>query len=301
MKVNSRFLYGILSILLAAVIAFIAIPAVTRKTNNKVEIVRVTASLNRGDPITAKEVELTEVGGFNLPDNVATRLQDVIGTYAAASLSPGDYILSGKVSSTPLSSDPVLNAIPDGMVAISISIQTLASGLSDKLQVGDIIRLYHYSDQSGMLNTVSEIPELKFVKVLAVSNEKGLDIDYTKQPEEDEDKLQTATITVQATPEQAMLLTQYENEGVLHVALISRGNETLAKELLDQQTELLKTLYVNPEDNPEPDIAVSPNKETLSGETDETTPPVESDESGASEITARETTAPAETAGRNRR
>ncbi len=300
MKINSRFLYGILSILLAAVIAFVAIPAVTRKTNSKVEIVRVTASLNRGDPITAKDVELTEVGGFNLPDNVATRLQDVIGTYAAASLSPGDYILSGKVSSSPLSSDPVLNAIPDGMVAISISIQTLASGLSDKLQAGDIIRLYHYNDQSGMLNTVSEIPELKFVKVLAVSNEKGLDIDYTKQPEEDEEKLQTATITVQATPEQAMLLTQYENEGVLHVALISRGNEKLAKELLDQQAELLQTLYADPENESEPDISVSPDGEAAAGGNEEVLS-LDKSSKEAMEETAGETTAPAETTGQNRR
>ena len=124
MKVNSRFLYGILSILLAAIIAFIAIPTVTRKTNSKVEIVRITTALDRGDPITAKDVELAEVGGFNLPDNVATKLEDVIGTYAASSLYPGDYILSGKVSSTPLSSDLTLNAIPDGMVAISITVQS---------------------------------------------------------------------------------------------------------------------------------------------------------------------------------
>ena len=44
MKVNSRFLYGILSILLAAIIAFIAIQTVTRKTNSKVEIVRITTA-----------------------------------------------------------------------------------------------------------------------------------------------------------------------------------------------------------------------------------------------------------------
>ena len=245
MKVNSRFLYGILSILLAAIIAFIAIPTVTRKTNSKVEIVRITTALDRGDPITAKDVELAEVGGFNLPDNVATKLEDVIGTYAASSLYPGDYILSGKVSSTPLSSDLTLNAIPDGMVAISITVQSLAAGLSDKLQSGDIIRLYHYNDLSGTLNVVQDIPELKFVKVLSVSDSKGLDIDYTKQPEEDEERLQTATLTVQATPEQAILLTQYENEGMLHVALISRGNEALAKELLNQQAEILTQLYEN--------------------------------------------------------
>lgn len=101
MKVNSRFLYGILSILLAAIIAFIAIPTVTRKTNSKVEIVRITTALDRGDSITAKDVELVEVGGFNLPDNVATKLEDVIGTYAASSLYPGDYILSGRSAVPP--------------------------------------------------------------------------------------------------------------------------------------------------------------------------------------------------------
>ena len=274
MKVNSRFLYGILSILLAAIIAFIAIPTVTRKTNSKVEIVRITTALDRGDPITAKDVELAEVGGFNLPDNVATKLEDVIGTYAASSLYPGDYILSGKVSSTPLSSDLTLNAIPDGMVAISITVQSLAAGLSDKLQSGDIIRLYHYNDLSGTLNVVQDIPELKFVKVLSVSDSKGLDIDYTKQPEEDEERLQTATLTVQATPEQAILLTQYENEGMLHVALISRGNEALAKELLNQQAEILTQLYENEDADAELNVPEETTEES-SAASEETTPETE--------------------------
>ena len=278
MKVNSRFLYGILSILLAAIIAFIAIPTVTRKTNSKVEIVRITTALDRGDPITAKDVELAEVGGFNLPDNVATKLEDVIGTYAASSLYPGDYILSGKVSSTPLSSDLTLNAIPDGMVAISITVQSLAAGLSDKLQSGDIIRLYHYNDLSGTLNVVQDIPELKFVKVLSVSDSKGLDIDYTKQPEEDEERLQTATLTVQATPEQAILLTQYENEGMLHVALISRGNKALAKELLNQQAEILTQLYENEDADAElnvPEETTGETTEESSAASEETTPETE--------------------------
>ena len=278
MKVNSRLLYGIFSILLAAIIAFIAIPTVTRKTNSKVEIVRITTALDRGDPITAKDVELAEVGGFNLPDNVATKLEDVIGTYAASSLYPGDYILSGKVSSTPLSSDLTLNAIPDGMVAISITVQSLAAGLSDKLQSGDIIRLYHYNDLSGTLNVVQDIPELKFVKVLSVSDSKGLDIDYTKQPEEDEERLQTATLTVQATPEQAILLTQYENEGMLHVALISRGNEALAKELLNQQAEILTQLYENEDADAElnvPEETTGETTEESSAASEETTPETE--------------------------
>ena len=57
-----------------------------------------------------------------------------------------------------------LNDIPSGRVAISLSIKTLASGLSDKLQAGDIVRIYHF------LETAREIPELRFVRVLSVTS-----------------------------------------------------------------------------------------------------------------------------------
>ena len=242
MKMNNRFIYGIISIVLAAIIAFIAIPAVTSKTSSTCEIVRMKTFVSRGTPITAEDLELIEVGEYNMPANIARSLGDVIGTYAAADLYPGDYILSDKVSVEPLSSDMTLNAIPDGKVAISITTQTLATALSDKLQSGDIIRLYYYDDQN-VLEPVTDIPELRFMKVLSVTDEEGLDIDYTTPPEEDEEKQQTATITLLASPEQAMLLTRYENEGTLHVALINRGNEGLSKELLERQEEILTTLY----------------------------------------------------------
>lgn len=276
MKMNNRFVYGILSIVLAAIIAFIAIPAVTSKTSSTAEIVRVVNPLERGDEITAADLELVEVGGFNLPDNVAIRIEDVSGTYAAAALMPGDYILSSKVSASPLSSDPALYSIPDGMVAISVTTQTLATALSDKLQTGDIIRFYHYDNDSEMLNPVEDIPELRYVKVLSVTDSKGLDIDYTRPPEEDEEKLQTAAITVLATPEQAMLLTRYENEGILHVALITRGNEKLAEELLFRQTETLNELYgIVIEEMPEASLedGLRPENEANISETDSTAEP----------------------------
>jgi len=242
MKMNNRFIYGILSIVLAAIIAFIAIPAVTQKTSSTCEIVRMKNAVKRGEPITEEDIELVEIGEFNLPPSVARKTGDVAGTYAATDLYPGDYILPEKVSSVPLSSDLILNEIPNGKVAISITTQTLATALSDKLQDGDIIRLYHYDDEN-LLEPVTDIPEFRFLKVLSVTDAKGLDIDYTTPPEEDEERQQTATITVLASPEQAMLLTRYENEGRLHVALISRGNAELAKELLDRQDKVLASIY----------------------------------------------------------
>ena len=68
-------------------------------------------------------------------------------------------------------------------------------------------------------------------------------MDNAKEPTEDEEKQQSATITVLASPEQAKIITGLENDGVAHVALISRNNDKLADELLAEQDKTLQEIY----------------------------------------------------------
>ena len=237
MKLNNRFIFGILSLVLAAVIAFVALPTIARQTNGKTEIVRITQPVLKGEKITSDNAEVVEVGGYNLPSNVAHSMEDVEGLYVTADLAAGDYILTSKVSTVPVSSDVALNDIPSGKVAISLTVKTLASGLSDKLQPNDIIRIYHF------LETAEEGAERRFVKVLSVTDSDGINVDNTKEPTEDEEPQQSATITVLASPEQARIITEMENDGVAHVALISRNNDQLAEELLAEQDKTLQEIY----------------------------------------------------------
>ena len=130
--------------------------------------------------------------------------------------------------------------------------KTLASGLSDKLQPGDIIRIYHF------LETAEEVPELRFVKVLSVTDSDGINVDNTKEPTEGEEPQQSATITVLASPEQARIITEMENDGVAHVALISRNNDQLAEELLAEQDKTLQEIYF-------PETLVEENAESQDG------------------------------------
>ena len=99
MKLNNRFIFGILSLLLAAVIAFVALPTIARQTNGKEEIVRITQPVLKGEQISSENAEVVEVGGYNLPSNIAHQLSDVNGLYATADLAVGDYILTSKISS----------------------------------------------------------------------------------------------------------------------------------------------------------------------------------------------------------
>lgn len=252
MKLNNRFIFGILSLVLAAVIAFVALPTIARQTNGKTEIVRITQPVLKGEKITSDNAEVVEVGGYNLPSNVAHSMEDVEGLYVTADLAAGDYILTSKVSTVPVSSDVALNDIPSGKVAISLTVKTLASGLSDKLQPGDIIRIYHF------LETAEEVPELRFVKVLSVTDSDGINVDNTKEPTEDEEPQQSATITVLASPEQARIITEMENDGVAHVALISRNNDQLAEQLLAEQDKTLQEIYF-------PETLVEENAESQDG------------------------------------
>ncbi len=253
MKLNNRFIFGILSLVLAAVIAFVALPTIARQTNGKTEIVRITQPVLKGEQVTKENAEVVEGGGYTLPANVAHSLDDVEGLYVTADLAAGDYILTSKVSSVPVSSDVALNDIPSGKVAISLTVKTLASGLSDKLQPNDIVRIYHF------LETAEEVPELRFVKVLSVTDSDGINVDNTKEPTEDEEPQQSATITVLASPEQARIITELENDGVAHVALISRNNDQLAEELLAEQDKTLQEIYF-------PETLVEENADAQSSE-----------------------------------
>lgn len=282
MKLNNRFIFGLLSLLLAAVTAFVALPAIARQTNGKTEIIRVTASVPKGEQLSAANTETVEVGSYNLPAGIARSLDDVKGLYTKADLSPGDYILPSKVSSIPVSSDTALNNIPSGKVAISLTIQSLASGLSDKLQPGDIIRIYHF------LDTAMEVPELRFVKVLSVTDAGGINVDNSREPVEDEEKQQSATITVLASPEQARIITLLENDGIAHVALVSRNNEKLAVELLAEQELTLQEIYfpetLVPEEETDDTTDGEPLKDTGNAENTHNTnnPDAGSSGSGAS-------------------
>ena len=76
MKLNNRFIFGILSLVLAAVIAFVALPTIARQTNGKTEL-SASPSLCSRRAGHKENAELWRSGGYNLPANVAHSLDDV--------------------------------------------------------------------------------------------------------------------------------------------------------------------------------------------------------------------------------
>ena len=171
--IKNRAFLGIVSILLSLFISFGLVPMFNDAISNKVEIVRVKNDIKTGEEITKKNLEIIEVGGYNLPNEVIKNMETVIGTYAKVDILKSDYLLPSKISNKPLAEYEYLENFNGTERAISISIKTFANGLSGKLKKNDIVSVYavDYGDKRETLSPL----ELKFVEVLAVTLESGYD------------------------------------------------------------------------------------------------------------------------------
>ena len=239
---RNRTVVGVLCILLALIICFGVTPLFSRSASEKTEIVRVTKDIKEGDEITAEMVQTVEVGAYNLPQNLMTDKKEVVGKYATADLAAGDYILSSKLSAVPAAENAYLYNLDGKKQAISVTIKSFATGLSGKLESGDIVTVI-VADYQGKGETAIP-PELQYVEVISVTASSGYDANTGEVVDEKE---LPSTVTLLVTTEQAKVLAELEQNSELHLALVYRGTPENAAKFIAAQDALIEELYAEPE------------------------------------------------------
>ena len=239
---RNRTVIGVLCILLALIICFGVTPLFSRSASEKTEIVRVTKDIKEGDEITAEMVQTVEVGAYNLPQNLMTDKKEVVGKYATADLAAGDYILSSKLSAVPAAENAYLYNLDGKKQAISVTIKSFATGLSGKLESGDIVTVI-VADYQGKGETAIP-PELQYVEVISVTASSGYDANTGEVVDEKE---LPSTVTLLVTTEQAKVLAELEQDSELHLALVHRGTPENAAKFIAAQDALIEELYAEPE------------------------------------------------------
>ncbi|OME30042.1 RcpC/CpaB family pilus assembly protein [Paenibacillus sp. FSL E2-0274] len=231
---RKRSTIGFLCIILSLILTLGIAPLLNQKSSDQTSIVRLVKNVSKGSIIASGDLETVHVGAYHLPADVLSSPDNVIGQYATVDMLKGDYLLPGKLSAVPL--DAYVNRLNGTKQAISISIKSLAAGLSGKLQSGDIVTLI--ASDYGELRTTTTPPELQYVEVLAVTTSSGTEAQpletATTDSDGDEQEL-PSTLTLLALPQQAAVLADLENKSKLHVALVYRGNAATAKTFTDKQ------------------------------------------------------------------
>jgi len=234
--IKNRTVLGLICIVLSFIICFGLTPLFNNAVQSQVEIVRLVKDVGQGEIITADMVTTIKVGGYNLPNDVLKRQENVVGRYSMYDMKTGDYILSGKLSDTPFTAFAYLHELDGTREAMSVTIKSLAAGLSGKLEAGDVISIIA-TDFGDFRQTVAP-PELRYVKVLAVTDGRGNDVNNVNDSGGDENPL-PATITLLVVPRQAAVLAELESRGRIHCTLVYRGTAENRDMFLDIQDEFL--------------------------------------------------------------
>ena len=238
---KNRTVLGVVCIALSLIICFAITPLFNAAKENTTEIVRMKKDVKIGQEITEKDVEIVEVGAYNLPADVLKKSEDVVGKYVSSELLAGEYVLPEKISDTPASENAYLYNLNGEKRAISVTIPSFAGGLSGKLISGDIVSVIAVDFRESGETVVPD--ELQYVEVIAVTDKEGYDeneVVVTADGEEEPDLPETVTLLV--TPAQANILAELEADGEIHLSLVYRGTADNAQKFIAAQEKLLNEL-----------------------------------------------------------
>ena len=233
---KNRTVIGIICMILAVAVTFAIAPMVNRLTSDTTSVIRLSGEVKQGAQITEDKIETAVVKTDSIPAGILTEKSAVIGKYAASNLYAGDYLTSAKLTSEANTADDVFASLDGSKVAVSITIDTFAAGLSGKLQNGDIISVIVTNKEAG---TTSIPGSLKYLKVITTTTAGGVDKDSVVKNDDGTYEL-PSTVTVLVNTEQAKQLAKFEDTCIMQTALVYRGDKDTANKFLEKQDEYLK-------------------------------------------------------------
>jgi len=243
---KNRFVIGALCILLGLLFSFVALPALQNSNQGAVVgAVRMKVSVQAGAQITTDMVEVVNIPE-KLVNGCISGTASVIGKYANADLYAGDYLTAAKLSSTLAEQNPFSAGEVKGKIVVSVTLPSLASGVSGNLKPGDIVTVIAVPKGSvnqslgvepdGTPETTTSgayvCPELEYIEVCAVTANDGADAVVNARPGDDEKNSLPVTISFYASKEQALKLAELEQQGAIHLAFVARG-ETASQYMPD--------------------------------------------------------------------
>ena len=234
---NKTFI-GIICIIIGLAIGFVVIPKASDKANEQVNIAIANTFIEQGEKITADMMDTIEVDKKIAGEKVLSE-DNIIGKYAITNIYTNDFITSHKISEILSSEDLLAIATQKGLRVVSITLPSLASSVSGRLQAGDVVTLMITAKNDNLnatLETGEEmqieqsgayiIDELKYLEVAMLTTTDASDSYVNANPTDDEKNRLPVTVSFFVTEKQALLLAEIERDSQIHIAFVARGMNT---------------------------------------------------------------------------
>ena len=255
---KNRTVIGVICMVIAVVMTFAVAPLVNRLTSDTSKTVRLARDVKQGVQITPDDLETVTVKTDSIPTGVLSDPAKIVGKYASSKLYAGDYLLTDKLTGEANTANDAFASLDGTKLAMSVTIDTFAAGLSGKLENGDVISMVVLDKNTGK----ATIPaSLKYMKVITTTTSGGIDQDMVVKNEDGSFEI-PSTVTLLVNSEQAKLLAKYDADNVMTVALVYRGTPENAKKFLDTQDEY----FLSPEYEEEKKAAEEEEKAAANGD-----------------------------------
>lgn len=233
---KNRYVIGILCIITALLIVFFAVPVLqSSNQGDYVSAVRIKQPIEAGTQITADMLETVKVPEKLINGGISDA-SSAVGQYTTAELYAGDYITTQKLSGSIAEHSSFPAGTAKSKIVVSVTLPTLASGVSGHLLPGDVVTVMAMPKGSvnqslGLepeageadLSSVMTYPELQYLEVCMVTANDGSDASVEAKLEDGVKNNLPVTVSFYATLEQALLLAELENNSIIHLAFVARG------------------------------------------------------------------------------
>ena len=247
---RNKFLIGLICIALGLAVGFLAIPKLKGKDRlEQVQAIRIKQTVPEGALITDEMVESIDVNPALVPADTITELALVTNRYSKVPIFAGDYLTTDKLTDELAALDPMAIATTKGLKVVSITLPSLAAGVSGQLKPGDIVTIMAsekqtLADQTQTLNPKEQdqpanssseatldpvliktlvFPELRYVEVCSLIAADGSESHVSKILTDDEKNQLPVTISLFVTAAQAIRLADLEQRGEIHLSFVARG------------------------------------------------------------------------------
>lgn len=230
---NRIFLSGV-CLFFAGIISFVILPKIYKNQEALTEIITPNMNIPKGTYITENMLTTSQIGAYGLPTNLIQEKQDIVGKYASIDIQKGDYILNTKVQEFKIQ-EYLDQVIEEDKRLVTITLPSIASGLSSHLEKGDIVSVANFIPEKekatidGMRYEQSQViiyEELKEVEVYDIENSRTESVQEVKENNETSDVSYDPipkTVTLIINEDQAKKLIEAEYNGKLHLIFVRRN------------------------------------------------------------------------------
>lgn len=216
----------IVSGVLAWYIGYHVIPDDVAATRETISVLRFKSDLGIHQIIREGDIEITEVGAYNFPSDVAWNKEDVIGSYLKNDVSKGQFVYKSMLEDAMVPSGSLVHNEErlDG-IALDVDLKKCVGGIPNK---GDMVRVIFYikNEQQDMGRVIID-RDLNALEVVDILNGDGLSIidGIGNEKGYGASSLPSVVVLKANTLQVAKLVTGI-NEGELHLTLRPRNIKT---------------------------------------------------------------------------